>query len=697
MKKSKAPYPKKDKHKAHGKTDTGERGLNTIAALIITEKTEDGELLAEPVKWEQRHKPPIIVITESGRSTAVTVGDRVLAKLRKIRPQLYQALVIRALPNETPQPVLGVFVATADGGIIEPVNRRVKESFMVASADTHGAAQGDLVSGVTLPGMPSLSMSYAKITEVLGKLDSPKAASLIASHMHGLPSAFSKEALQEAEDAPPPVMERGREDLREIPLVTIDGADARDFDDAVYAKRDGDSWHIIVAIADVAHYVKEGSALDATAFERGNSVYFPDRVLPMLPERLSNGLCSLKPEEDRYCLAAHIWVDDEGKMLRYHFVRALMRSAARFTYEQVAEIEGGNHAHPLYEPIIKPLFAAYKALAYERDTRGALDLDLPEYKISFDEAGNVAAILPRARLESHRLIEAYMITANVAAADWLLKKKIPAIYRVHESPSEEKLEDLYQLLKMTGYSLSKGSGVTASQFNRILKKSAGQPDAYLVHNSVLRSQMQAYYAAENLGHFGLNLTKYAHFTSPIRRYSDLVVHRGLMQAISGEHEGKKKAKGLAEVALHISDTERKAMMAERDASDRYKVAYMSRKLGANFAGTITGMNEYGLFVSLNENGITGFVPIRNLKGDFYVYDKQHRRFQGRHNRKSFTLGDELVVEVQEANGMTGSLIFMPQGASEDAPKLRHAPKSHKGKNKHKQRENKDKGKKKKRR
>ena len=314
--------------------------LPTIGVIVITGVSEEGEVIAEPAKWDPKRKPPHIVVTESGRQAAVVKGDRVLAKLRKVRPHLYQALVIRALPNEQPQNVLGVFVATADGGIIEPISRKMKESFMVAAGDTGGALHGELVSGVTQPGMPSMSMTFAKITERLGRLDAPRAASLIASNMHALPSIFGEDVLAESEAAEPPVMQAGRVDLRDIPLVTIDGADARDFDDAVFAEKDGDGWHIIVAIADVAYYVHEGSALDACAFERGNSVYFPDRVIPMLPERLSNGLCSLAPKEDRYCLAVHLWINAVGNVKKYEFVRGLMRSKARMTYEEVEGSRG---------------------------------------------------------------------------------------------------------------------------------------------------------------------------------------------------------------------------------------------------------------------------------------------------------------------------------------------------------------------
>ncbi len=661
-----------------------------ISVLIIRGTTEDGDPTAIPAKWESKYEPPQIVVIESGRSPAVSEGDRVLARLRKVAPHLYQALIIRILPEEAKQTVLGVFMPTPEGGLIEPISRKMKESFLVAAGDTHGALRGELVSGVTLPGMPSLSMAYAKITERLGRLDAPRAASLIASHMHDLPNVFSEAAIAESEEASSPVLTEGRTDLRDIPLVTIDGEDARDFDDAVFAERDGSGWHLIVAIADVAFYVKEGSALDETAVERGNSVYFPDRVIPMLPERLSNGLCSLKPDEDRYCLAVHMWIDSKGAMHRYQFVRALMRSRARLTYN-IAQEAYNTQNHPLYESVIKPLYDAYEALAYERDNRGSLDLNLPEYKILFDDQGNVSEIAPRERLESHRLIECYMIAANVAAADYLLYKNAPGIYRVHEEPAEEKLEELKNLLKMAGFGLHVGAGIKAAHFNRVLKAVQGAPEEYLVNTAILRSQMQAYYSNECLGHFGLSLQKYTHFTSPIRRYSDLVVHRSLAAVIAGDHPKNSPAinKRLAEIALHISETERRAMLAERDASDRYKVAYMVKHIGATFAGTIVSLNEYGLFVSLKDTGVTGFIPVRNLKDDFYTYDRSSASFRGQRHKHQFQIGHPLFIRVQQANPTTGSLIFELSGDGASIPNhpLRDRAKA----SKHKPRDNKEEG------
>ncbi|MFO0390048.1 MAG: ribonuclease R [Alphaproteobacteria bacterium] len=670
----------KDKHRGkpkhrQGKQHDSSPNLPDICVLTVVGVSNDGELIAQPLKWNPRHKPPHIVVTESGRNRAATIGDKILSRLRRIKPHLYHALVIRVLPAEEAKQIVGVFIKTADGGIIEPVSRKNKESYIVATADTNGAEHGELVSGITIPAMPSMSMTYAKINERLGRMDSPRAASLIAASMYNLPSIFPKEAVEESELAELPTLSDGREDLREFPLVTIDGEDAKDFDDAVYAKPEKDGFHLLIAIADVAHYVKEDSALDRTAFERGNSVYFPDRVIPMLPERLSNGLCSLNPNEDRYCLAVHIWIDAQGNMKRYKFVRGLMKSRYRFTYNELQAVHDTGSEHPLRTTIIEPLFEAYKALATERDKRGALALSLPEYKIIFDAAGNVENIAPRVQLESHRLIESFMIAANVAAADFLLKNKAPGIYRVHEHPAEERLDELRNFLKLAGYSLQNGA-ISATHLNRVLKASANDPGAFMIHTAVLRSQMQAYYSHECLGHFGLALQKYCHFTSPIRRYSDLIVHRSLINVISGEKK-KHTAHDLPTIALHISETERKAMQAERDASDRYKVSFMSKHIGNTFSGTIVSLNEYGLFVSLADCGVTGFVPVRNLQGDFFTYDKQHARFKGQRTKMFFTIGQPIIIRVQEANATTGSLIFMPEPGGEPDRRPADPPRRHK--------------------
>jgi ribonuclease R len=667
------PHHIKKRHK-HVSRDR----LDEVTALIVSEVTGDGDLIAIPKEWPSRKQPPLIYIVTNRHGPAPAMGDSVLASLRRIGAHEYNAHVIRILPKEVAKPIVGIFVPTiGDGGLIEPISRKVKESYSVAKEDVNGAQPGELVKASTVAGVHIRGLAPARIDARLGDARAPRAASLIAASIHNLPSEFSSAALAEAEAAAAPVLTPGREDLRGVPLVTIDGEDARDFDDAIFAEPDSDpknegGFHLIVAIADVAHYVAEHSALDAEAFTRGNSAYFPDRVIPMLPERLSNGLCSLKPDEDRYCLAVHIWIDANGNTRRYQFTRAIMRSKARLTYEQ-AENPTKLVGDPAVAELVKNLLDGYRALAKERDSRQTLEINLPEYKVYFDAQGNVERLSPRMQLESHRLIEAYMVTANVAAADYLLTHRAPGIYRIHEPPSEEKIEALRIFLGASGYSFPKGAIETA-HLNRVLRKAATAPNAAIINSMVLRSQMQAYYEHKNFGHFGLSLKQYCHFTSPIRRYADLIVHRSLAGLLDSTAPYR-PTQNLKEIAAHISETERTAMMAERDALDRYKISYLSSRKEKVFHGIISSVNEYGLFVSLDGNGITGFVPVHNLGGDFFVYNARLASFKGRQGNITYTRGDQIVVRVMEADALRGSLIFRPE--SEEARQSHAARPSHK--------------------
>ena len=655
----------------------GRHALRDTAIILIQEITSHGELIAVPEEWiDRRRQPPVIYIHESQRGgTAAVVGDRALAHLKRTGAHEYSAQILRILPKESAKPVVGVFVPTPDGGgMIEPVSRKIKESYRIEPGMTCGALAGELVSGEAVGGRTRHGQPHAKVVERLGDARAPHAASLMAIYLNNLRVAFNPAALAEAEQASPPVLAEGREDLRNIPLVTIDGEDARDFDDAVFAEPDHDpanvgGFHLIVAIADVAHYVPDGSALDAEALLRGNSAYFPDRVLPMLPERLSNGLCSLKPAEDRYCLAVHLWIDAEGHTRRYRFLRGLMRSQARLTYTQVET--GGSALDASVRGWVSNLNAAYRALSKERDARGTLNINLPEYKVAFDVHGKVQSVAPRAPLESHRLIEAFMIAANVAAADFLLTNKAPGIYRVHEPPSEDKLDDLRRFLEASGYAFPKGA-ITAAHLNRVLHKSRNAPNMTTIHTAVLRSQMQAYYDNRNVGHFGLSLHHYCHFTSPIRRYADLIVHRSLA-ALLNKNKGYSASQSLKDIAQHISQTERSAMMAERDSLDRYKIAYVAGLKEKTFAGSIASVNEYGIFVSLKDNGITGFVPVKQLGEDFFNYDPRASSFTGRHSKQSFATGDAITVRVLEADALKSSLIFKPDAGGEREHPKKHRP------------------------
>ena len=509
-----------------------------------------------------------------------------------------------------------------------------------------------------------------KITDVLGSLDDPKSVSLISLHENEIPSEFPPAALDQAKAAGPAPLGK-RVDLRDLPLVTIDGADARDFDDAVFAEADPDregGWHLVVAIADVSWYVRPGDALDRSAYERGNSVYFPDRVVPMLPHELSTGWCSLNPKEDRPCLVAHMWIDADGNLKRHRFERALMRSAARLTYEQVQAARDGqtdDTTDVLVKDVITPLYGAYEALARNRSARGVLDLDMAERRVMIDEVGQVTDIVLRARYDSHRLIEEFMITANVAAAETLEKKGLPCMYRVHDQPSPEKVQALGEGLATIGLNLAKGQVMQPQHFNQILKKAHGGPNDRMVQELVLRSQAQAEYSPENIGHFGLALRRYCHFTSPIRRYSDLLVHRALILAGKmGDGGLETDHKDFAEMGQHLSMTEHRAAVAERSAVDRFTTQFLADRVGTIFQGRINGVTRFGLFVTLNDTGADGLIPIRSLPDDYYIHDEAHNRLRGRSSGKTYVMGETVDVLLVEARPLTGGMIFeLMEGAS----------------------------------
>ncbi len=515
----------------------------------------------------------------------------------------------------------------------------------------------------------------AKLIEVLGDQDAPRAVSLIAIATHDIPTSFDKHALQEADSAKPVTL-KDRTDLRTIPLITIDGADARDFDDAVFAEPHNEGWHLIVAIADVAHYVTTGSALDKSAYERGNSVYFPDRVVPMLPEALSNELCSLKPQVERACMAVHLWIDKMGELVRWEFMRGVMKSKARLTYEQVQQAMDGqpdDKTEGLLD-IIRPLYGAYRVLLQARAKRGTLELDLPERKVEIDEAGKVRAIKIRDRLDSHKLIEEFMITANVAAASQLEVKGIPCLYRVHDRPSELKLEGLRDFLDTLEISLVPGRQLHPRFLTQILENNAGGPHAQVINEMMLRSQAQAIYSSGNIGHFGLALGKYAHFTSPIRRYADLIVHRGLIRACKLGPDGLSdpEIERIDAIAEHITVTERRAVAAERDATDRYTTLFMADRVGATFPARISGVARFGLFARLDETGADGIIPISTLPQDFYWHDEKKQALVGRRTKRVYRLAQPVTVRLEQADRLTGSLALSIVESNKEAP-ARPAP------------------------
>ena len=637
--------------------------LPAVTVLVVEGLDSDGALTARPAGWESPDPPPPITLDPAPRGVREPgEGDRVLARLRPAPDGGYQARPMRVL-DSGPRRVVGVFHADGQGGgTIEPADRRLRRDFAVRAEETAGARSGELVVVETREGR-RLGLPDARVVERLGDVESPGAISLAAIHGHGLLVDFSDEALAEAEHMAAPGLD-GRSDLRALPLVTIDGADARDFDDAVWAEADSapdnpGGWRAVVAIADVAHFVRPGSALDKAARERGNSAYFPDRVVPMLPEALSAGLCSLKPGEDRACLAAHLQIDAEGTVRDWRFERALMRSAARLTYDGVQEAveRGGDGLAGPVQTTIPALYGVYGALRAARERRGALDLDLPERVVTLTDDGAVAHIGFARRFDSHRLIEELMIAANVAAASALEAKHMPCMYRVHDRPDTAKLETLREFLRSRGLALPRGGAVRPDAFNRFLALLEDPRDVGVASLMILRAQAKAAYSPRNIGHFGLGLARYAHFTSPIRRYADLLVHRALIDAygLGPGGSGCGDAEALELVGAHISSTERRAQAAERDALDRYCAAYLADRLGAEFHGRIAGVTRFGVFVSLDETGAEGLVPARTLGANRPRFDARRQTLDV--DGRTLCLGDPVVVSLQEADPIAGGLTF----------------------------------------
>jgi ribonuclease R len=630
--------------------------LTGTTVLIVTGTDADGDAIARPADWDTADGPaPVVFMAAEPRGhPALAPGERVLARLKPAGRDRYEGRTIRRLAA-TPGRVLGVF----RHGRIVPTDRRARAEWLVPPGEDAGAQPGEIVLGEPLPHHHA-GPRPARVIERLGSMGDARAVSLIVIHTHDIPHEFDSAALDEALRARRTPLGR-RTDLRDIPLVTIDGEDARDFDDAVYAEPDGTGFRLLVAIADVAHYVRPGSALDQAASLRGNSVYFPDRVVPMLPEALSDGWCSLRPNEDRGCVFVELHIDAGGQKRSHRFGRGLMRSSARLTYEEVQRVQDSGdrrYAH---------LYAAFHALLTARQARGTLDLDLPERRVVLDQDGKVRSVAPRPRLDSHRLIEEFMVLANVAAAEELERLHQPTMYRVHAPPAEEKIASLRSFLAGLGISLPPSDQVHPRDLDRVLRRVAGTPEAPLVNEVVLRSQSQAEYSPDNIGHFGLALPRYAHFTSPIRRYADLLVHRAL---IRGLHLGagaltSDEAGRLAHTAEHITATERRAQQAERDAVDRYLAAYMADKVGQDFTARISGVTRFGLFVTVAESGASGLVPVRSLPADSWQYDEKGQVLRGRSTHLAFRLAHEVEVRLAEANPVTGGLLFhLLQGAPE---------------------------------
>jgi len=661
--------------------------LPSVVLADITGRDSDGELLARPTEWDEdaHGSPPVIHVAVPRRARpgeVAGVGDRALLRVEQTDKEETTGRVIKLI-DRAKHRVLGIFRGLPNGGgRLVPIDKKqLGREITIPSANTGGAVDGDLVA-VEVARHGKFGLPAGSVVERLGSLRSERAVSLIAIHAHGIPHVFTSAVIAEADAARPATLE-GREDWRKLRFVTIDPVDAKDHDDAVHAVPDPDprnsGGHIVsVAIADVAHYVRPGSALDRTAVERGNSVYFPDRVVPMLPERISNDLCSLRPNEDRAALAVRMVIGADGRKRSHTFHRVSIRSAARLHYEQAQLAVSGRTdevTEPIAQDIIEPLYAAYRAVRHARDERAPLDLELPERKILLKSDGTVDRVIMPQRLESHRLIEEFMILANVAAAETCERARVPLIYRVHDEPTPEKLNALREFLMTLDISLPKGGALRPDAFNRILQRVKGRDMERLVNEVVLRSQAQAEYSAENYGHFGLNLRRYAHFTSPIRRYADLIVHRALIRTLKLGADGLSDdidGRVLSEVAANISATERRAMKAERETADRLIAHFLVDRVGATFDGHISGVTRAGLFVELDETGADGLVPARHIGDEYFRYDEAGRAFVG--GSAKYRLGDPVTVELVEAAPVAGALRFkLARTARTAAERAGHRP------------------------
>jgi ribonuclease R len=638
--------------------------LPPVSILTVLPPDAQGDLFGRAMEWKGEGAEPRILIVPRKEDPALGEGDRILARLAEVQGGAvdYEARLIRKI-GSNPLRVLGIFRANAEGGRILPIDKGADKEWRVARDATLSARDGELVEAEVV-GRRTMGLPQARITARIGDPTGPRAVSLIAIHQHGIPDQFPDAVIAEADRMVAAGID-GREDLRDLPLLTIDPVDARDRDDAVLAQEDTEAGNpggfvIWVAIADVAHYVRPQSQLDREARKRGNSTYFPDRVVPMLPDVLSGDLCSLHENVDRACLAVRMRIDAQGNKISHRFVRGLMRSRASLAYEQVqAAIDGRPDAvtEPLLEPILRPLYGAYAALRRARAVRQPLDLDLPERRIEISDEGKVTSVAFKERYDAHRLIEEFMVLANVAAAEELIAKKTPLLFRVHEEPPPDRIEALREVAEASGFTLAKGQVLKTSHLNRLLEQAQGTEFDELLNISALRSMTQAYYNPQNFGHFGLALRNYAHFTSPIRRYSDLIVHRAL---IAAHHWGKdglsaQDIEMLEETAKQISDTERRSMAAERDTTDRYLAAYLADRVGSEFSGRISGVQRFGVFVKLDETGADGLIPIRELGREFFHYDQDSQTLMGADTGMTVGIGQRVTVRLTEAIPVTGGL------------------------------------------
>jgi ribonuclease R len=641
--------------------------LPPVSVLEVSEITVDGDIFLNPLEWQGTGPAPGVLFVAKQGDPALKAGDRLLCRMTEVEADdhAYEARLIRRI-GQNARRILGIFRKGHEGGRIVPIDKGADKEWEVPAGATDGAQDGELVEASQSGPKGRMGLPKAKIVARLGDPTAPRAVSLIAIHQHGIPDEFPDEVIAEADRMKPAGL-KGREDLRHLPMITIDPSDARDHDDAVYAHPDENpanpGGHVIwVAIADVAHYVTPGSALDREARKRGNSSYFPDRVVPMLPDRLSGDLCSLHEGVPRAVIAARMVIGADGAKRSHSFIRGMIKSRASLSYGEVQAAQDGDpndRVAPWMDEVITPLYDAYYALRRAREARQPLDLDLPERKIVLSDAGEVESVRIADRFDAHRLIEEMMVLANVAAAEELDRLGRPLLYRVHEEPSPEKLEALREVAQASGFTLAKGQVLKTRHLNQLLSQAEGSEFDELINMSTLRSMTQAYYFPQNFGHFGLALKHYAHFTSPIRRYSDLIVHRALISGHQWGDDGlsREDIDQLEATATHISQTERRSMEAERDTTDRYLAAFLSDRVGSELTGRIAGVQRFGIFVRLDETGADGLVPVASIGAEYFRYDEREQTLRGERSGTTLSVGQNVLVRLAEAVPVTGGLMF----------------------------------------
>lgn len=659
---------KEDGHlkKQNKKLEHSDNALPDICPVEVIDLNNQNAI-AEPIVKGEKEYISKIYLSGEGRERKFQIGNRYLVRLKKRKDKTLSGHIIRFIGQSIKTLIAYCYLNEDQQIQLIPVSRKTQKDLFVPKALLKKRHPGELVT-LDIKYDSKKSQDVVEKITPLASSDLTNKLSYFAIFQHKLSHEFPKEAVKQAKafkELSPKDCGNKRKDLTHIPFVTIDGEDARDFDDAVWTEKSEkyqSGWHILVAIADVSFYVGPETALDQEAYTRANSTYFPDQVVPMLPEELSNELCSLKPDVYRAAIIADIHINNRGEIEEYTFYRALIKSAARLTYTQVESAlnnEFDTVTKTLYQPVIKPLFQAYEVLHKARKEREALEIDSEESKIILDEEGNIKEITYRERLSSHQLIEELMILANQAAALSIEKSEINSLFRVHEKPSSEKIEDLKKVLEKIGFAQKNTSQFTPGQFNKILKKSQNTPFQAMVNQQVLRSQSQANYRAHNFGHFGLALEHYTHFTSPIRRYADLIVHRSIVRIFKLGEGGltDEEIKNIDQIGEHISSQERKCDEAERDTNDRYVALFLQKHIGNKFKGIIRGITSFGLFINISSYPAEGFLPIRHMSDDYYIYDDKHLCLIGERTRKIFRLGDEIPVTLLEANPITGSILF----------------------------------------